>query len=133
MQVPHVPVIDGVGELHFDGEDPSIITDHDEVDFVVPIAGAKVGDLRFGRLRGHAYAQGDQGFEEMPEHGACLRADRSALPIEQGVQGQAQEPCRQSGVGEVVLGCLPRRVIALPVGIQAGTGSASHRLVSTSR
>jgi len=106
VQVGGVSVLDGGGELDLDGEDLAVVADDDQVDFVVAIAGAQVADGGFGSLRRYPHAQGGQGLEEVPEHGARLGAQRLAVAVEEGTDAQPEQSRGQGGVGQVVLGCL---------------------------
>ena len=84
---------------------------------MIAVAGAQTphGGVR-GRRGDNTYAQGDQGLEEVAEHGPGQGPGRLSVPVEEGGDVQAEESGGQGGVGQVAFGTCPNRFRGCPVG-----------------
>ena len=103
-EVAHVSVADRAGELHLEGYHPAVAAFYDQVDLMVATSSAEMADSRLSCLRVHADIEGHERLEERTQQGAVAGEPLSSGGrIEEGAGIDSKQPCRESGIGELVL------------------------------
>ncbi len=106
-QMLDIVVLDGTTQLDFDGDDPAVGTLHDQVDLMPTATGPEMSQTRFGCLCVDANGLRHEGFEEVSEKRPVPRDVWNGLSTLQERPGiDAEEPRRESWIGEVMLGLL---------------------------
>jgi hypothetical protein len=105
VEVAHVVVGDGGGDLDLDGDDPAVVALDDEVDLVVAVAGSEVVDARLGSLGVGAHAERNERLEEAPREIAVAQGRGAGVAARQErVEADAEQSCSEGRIGQVMLG-----------------------------
>ncbi len=96
--MPSVGVVHGSRQFHVEGHDRAAGSLHDQVDFMVAVAGPQMAHPGAGRLCAAAHSERDERFEQWTNDGRSAARCRSAGASAKRISVQIQQPSGQCRV-----------------------------------